>query len=269
MRLVAGFSLIVALVFDVLMFNTASAQSADLCTNAPLLIIADGPSDMPSACTVAKGSFLAEGLYYQNASRFGGTALAAYPLMRMRVGVAQRTEFALDAPSEIAESGFAGAGVYTKTEPGYGLDYTFAEPARADFSLRAEEEPPASRFTPSQAQPKTSVDITSGYHLSDRFTVSTLLGESDGYTTSTMQRTERWFPISVFDLAFLADQRTQISTDFGGKTIMRRASAQAFGDISVARLLSRNLALNLGLGTTFNPVAGTKAHYLALGVDCR
>jgi hypothetical protein len=159
---------------------------------------------------------------------------------------------------------------YRGREPDkHGLNYTFAELSRADFSLRTEESPPASRFTPSQAQSKTSVDFTSGYRLSDRFALSTLFGETDGHTVAGMQSTQRWFPMSALGIGFMMDPHTQISTDFGSRTIMRRASVQSFGDISAARRLSQNMALNLGLGTTFNPMAGAKAHYLAFGVDCR
>jgi hypothetical protein len=245
---------------------TVAAEQGGSCGSAELTVVADGPSDVPSACTVASGSFLVESLYYQNASRVGGTALAAYPLMRMRAGLTDRLEFLIDPPSQAAESGLAGAGLYPKSEPGYGVNYAFAMTDHAVMSLRTEEQPPASRFTPSQVQPKDSMDLTTGYHFSDHLMLTALCGASAG---RAMFGAQRLFPTSALGLELLTDTRTQFFTDLGMKTTKWHTVSQGFGDISAAHLLSQNLVLDVGLGTTFNPVAGTKAHYLAMGVNYR
>jgi hypothetical protein len=256
-------SIITTLVFHT---PTMAAEQGGSCQNTGLTVVGDGPSDVPSPCTIASRSFLVESLYYQNASRVGGSALAAYPMVRMRAGLTERLEFLIDAPSQAAESGLAGAGVYPKSEPGYGTNYAFAMTDHAVMSLRAEEQPPASRFTPSQKQPKASMDLTTGYRFSDHLMLTALYGASSG---RAMYGNQHLFPTSALGLGVLTDARTQFFTDLGMKTTKWHAASQAFGDISAAHLLSQNLAFDVGLGTTFNPVAGTKAHYLAMGVNYR
>ncbi|MGA2392381.1 MAG: hypothetical protein ABSH03_03400 [Candidatus Lustribacter sp.] len=130
----------------------------------------DDPAGVASPCAVAPGTLLVETLYYQNASRVGGTALAAYPLFRLRTGIARRLEVVIDTPSQIAMSGVDGAGLYPTTHAGYGLNYTFAASAAFAAAFGAEAVPPSSRFTVDQAQPRYVLDVTGGVQLMSRAT---------------------------------------------------------------------------------------------------
>ena len=71
-----------------------------------------------------------ETLYFQNASRVGGTALAAYPLFRIRAGVVHRLEAVSTRPrrSPIRPNG---AGLYPMTHLGFGLNYAAVDRPRS------------------------------------------------------------------------------------------------------------------------------------------
>jgi hypothetical protein len=228
------------------------------------LAYADGPGDVPSPCTLPRGQAMLETLYYQNASKAGGTALAAYPLVRVRAGFTSRAEFIFDAPSQVAESGLGGAGLYPVSQLGFGVVYTLAQTRRAAFAVHAEALPPASRFIPSHTQSKYFLAITPAYALTPAFTITGLFGGATARTGSS-----RIFSTSAIGFAFTPDRGTRLTVDLGNRYIARRAAAQSFGDVAVARSLSRNTIVDLGLGTTFNCIQNTKAHYLAMGVTYR
>jgi hypothetical protein len=242
----------------------ARADGALQACQVSTLAYADGPGDLPSACTLPRGASMVETLYYQNASKAGGTALAAYPLVRIRAGFARRAEFIFDAPSQVAESGLGGAGLYPVSQLGFGAAYTLAQTRRATVALHAEFLPPASRFIPSHAQSKYFLGITPLYVLTPQLTITGLFGGSTSRTGSS-----RIFSTSAIGLAFAIDRATRFTVDLGDRYIARRAAAQTFGDIAVARTLSRHTVVDIGLGTTFNCIANTKAHYLAMGVTYR
>jgi hypothetical protein len=121
----------------------AGDSPRNVCATANPAFTIDDLSGITPPCAVAPGSVLVETVYYQNASRAGGTALAAYPLVRFETGIVRNLELVLDAPSQIAESGLAGAGLYPTTHAGYGLNYTFASNARLAASFGAELVPPS------------------------------------------------------------------------------------------------------------------------------
>ena len=138
-------------------------------------------SGIDSPCTVAPGGLLVESLYLQDASRVGGTALAVYPLFRLRTGVTDRLEAFVDTPSQIAESGHGGAGLYPTTRLGFGLNYTLVEGDRLAIALGAEQLPPISHFATTQTQSKYAFDMTSGYRLTTRVTLQAF---ADGASSS-------------------------------------------------------------------------------------
>ena len=206
---------------------------------------------------------MAEMLYYQNASRAGGTALAAYPLVRLRTGIIRHLEVVLDTPSQVAENGLAGAGLYPTTHAGFGLNYTVASNARVAASFGVELLPPSSRFVVDETQSKYVVAATLGYHVTRNATLS-------GSATATSSRQAgfaRITPAAAVRLAYDLGQRTQISADVGARIIQRHAVAQSFCDVAVNERLRKNLTFAVGLGTTFNMVSNAKAHYLASGLN--
>lgn len=233
------------------------------CAKVTPLDSIDGLNDSPSSCTILPGMLLIESLYYQNASKIGGTALAAYPMFRVRTGITKRLEFTLDTPSQVAESGLAGAGLYPCSRAGYGLKYAFAETMNSEIAIGLQQRPPPSRFTPSLTQAKYTFDLTGGFHLSQRLKLNALLGG----TTSGKVGFQHIFPMVTAGLGIRLDERDELSVDLGTRFIARHTWPQSFGDISITRLVSPNLAVDVGLGTAFNPVSDTKAHYLAAGFN--
>lgn len=225
----------------------------------------DDLSGIASPCAVDPGTLIVEMLYYQNASRVGGTALAAYPLFRLRTGIVKHLEALIDTPSQIAMSGLDGAGLYPTTHPGYGLNYTFASNARMAAAFGVEVLPPSSRFVVDQSQPKYVLSLTAGYRLNPHTTLS-------GMVTGSSSRNvgfERVTPGVAFRLAFDAGPRTQISTDLGSRITQRHGAAQSYGDVAVNQRLRKSVTFAIGLGTTFNVVSNAKAHYLASGFNLK
>jgi hypothetical protein len=212
------------------------------------------------------GTLVIETLYYQNASRVGGTALAAYPLLRLRTGVARRLELVLDAPAQIAESGLHGIGLYPVTRFGYGANYTVASSATVASGFGVEVQPPSSLFNVNERQPKYIFDFTVGYHIGARTTISAIATVASSHSEGF----GRFTPAAAVRTAYDANARTQISTDLGERVVARRDRAQAFSDVALNEKLHKDIAYTLGLGTTFNGFAGVgKAHYLATGFNFR
>lgn len=223
----------------------------------------DDLSGIASPCAAPPRTLIVEMLYYQNASRVGGTALAAYPLFRLRTGIMRRLEAVVDAPSQVAESGLHGIGLYPTTHFGYGLNYTIASSSRMASAVGIEAVPPNSRFSVSESQAKYIVDLTTGYHLSARSTLSAIATEASSLTVG-LQRIQ---PAAAVRYAYDTSSSTQISTDFGARIVARHAVAQSYADVALNQRLGRNVTFDVGLGTTFNPVSGAKAHYLASGFN--
>jgi hypothetical protein len=247
-------------------FAPAHAQDAsDLCSELKLTNVAQGSSYIPSPCTLAPGHFLFEALYYQNASKVGGTALAAFPLFQVQAGVFRRVDLVLDAPSQIAESGKHGAGLFPRSHASYGARYLFVQSQRLALTTSFAVAPPASFYAPNEQQAKYVLDIVSAYMVTPGFT---LRGVTEAATSRSVG-IGHIFPADALgaDLAFGGS--TVISTDVGARTVTERARAQAFTDVSVKRLLAKKLVLDVGVGTAFNSVASSKAHYLAAGLGYR
>jgi hypothetical protein len=249
-----------------------AAQTPDLslenlppsaCTTQNPAFTTDDLSGVASPCAVLPGSLLVETLYYQNASRVGGTALAAYPLFRLRTGIVHRLEAVVDLPSQVAESGLNGAGLYPRTQLGYGLNYTALANARLAAAFGAEVLPPSSRFAVNEAQPRYVLDFTVGYHLLPRATLSAIATGSSSRQVGFNQIS----PAAELRLAYDSSVATQFSTDLGTRVVTRHSVAQSYGDIAVNERLRKNTTFDLGLGTTFNPVSNAKAHYLASGLN--
>lgn len=242
---------------------TAALLQNNACTSHSSAFTDDDLSGFTSPCAVAPGSLLVETVYYQNASRVGGTALAAYPLVRLRTGLVRNLELVVDPPSQVAESGLHGLGLYPTTRLGYGLNYTFASNARMASSFGVEMVPPSSRFQVDERQPKYVFDFTFGYKVGRRTTVSAIATGSSSHLVGF----GRIAPAAAVRFAYDAGQRTQISTDIGARVVARGNVTQGYSDISLNEVLRKNISWGVGLGTTFNPVGNAKAHYLASGFN--
>jgi hypothetical protein len=225
----------------------------------------DDLSGITSPCATAPGSVLIEMLYFQNASRIGGTALAAYPLVRIQTGIVRNLEFVLDTPSQVAMSGEAGAGLYPTTHAGYGLNYTFASNARSAASFGMELVPPSSRFVVDPSQSKYLLTASYGYLIGPR---TTLTASATG-TLSREVGFNRIKPAATVRLAYDLSPKTQLSGDFGARIVTRGTVAQSYGDVAINQRLHKDVTFAVGLGTTFNSVSNAKAHYLASGFNVK
>ncbi len=257
-----------ALVWLFAMLGLAPAAVADastICapTNAP--VFDDTISGIASPCATTPGTIVAETTYIQNASNVGGTALATYPMIRLRAGITHDLAFVLDPPSEVAESGLRGLGIYVPTHLGYGLSYTATETYRMALAIFTSVLPPIYRFAPSLTQSKYALGLTSDYEVGSKFSV----GLSEQETSSARRGFDRIQPTGALSAAYTASTETQISTDLGTRVAGRKALAQSYSDVAVDRSLAKHFVFKVGLGTTFNSIANTKPHYLASGVDYR
>jgi hypothetical protein len=249
-----------------LAFFPAFARAESLgCTASNPFATTDDLSGIWSPCAVPRGTFVAEAVYFQNASAVGGTALAAYPLLRLRTGIVPRLELVVDAPSQIAESRRGGGGLYPLTSAGYGIGYTAAQSATDAIGILAQVLPPTSRFAPSQTQPRYMLSLTSAHQVGRRSTLGAFLSAiSSGRVGFTQV-----LPTLAVRGGYDATATTQITTDIGTRLVSRRSVAQSFGDVGVNQRLHGNLLFTVGVGTSFNAVANAKAHYLASGFTYR
>ncbi|HEY0798912.1 MAG TPA: hypothetical protein VGD50_07155, partial [Candidatus Baltobacteraceae bacterium] len=71
---------------------------------------------------------------------------------------------------------------------------------------------------------------------------------------------------SALGMALDMGTATRFAVDVGDRSTLRRSGTQAFGDASLTRHFTRTMLLAIGLGTTFNSMQNTKAHYLAAGI---
>jgi hypothetical protein len=241
--------------------NAGDLQS--ICSGAELSAIVTGSSQIPSPCMVPTGSVVIETLYYQNASRVGGTALAAYPMLQLSAGVARRIGVVFDPPTQIAESGLRGAGIYSRSHSSYGIRYRLFQTPRIALGVGFAVAPPASLYAPSETQPKYLLDINSGYQLTPGLTIKGMLQESTSHTPGVA----RILPAQALGADFALSRSTVVSPDIGLRSVTALARPQSFGDLCVKRSLDRKLMFDMGLGTAFNPVAHAKAHYLSAGLS--
>lgn len=222
----------------------------------------DELSGIWSPCAVARGALVAEATYLQNASAVGGTALAAYPMIELRTGIAPRIEFAFHAPSQVAESGERGTGLYPSTHLGYGLRYGFLQAPRLAAAFVTDILPPMSRFSPNQIQPRYVFGITSAYALEPRLDVGIAMSGTSSGTVGF----QRILPSEAVRASYALGSHTNLATDIGSRFPARHAQ-QTFGDVALDQTLLRNLAFTVGLGTAFNAAMNSKAHYLASGFN--
>jgi hypothetical protein len=236
-----------------------------VCDRSNPLAGADDLVGIASPCLLAPGSAQIDAIYLQNASRIGQTALAAYPMFRVRAGFARRLEAVVDLPSQIAESGPGNNGLYPMTHLGYGLNYQLAQSARSALALITEVLPPTSRFAPVQSQPKYLIGLTSDLAVNDKVT----LGATASGVSSGEIGFERVLPSLAMRLGLRVGPQTEIVTALGSRLVGRHQVGQSFGDVTVTRALTKRTIFNVGVGTTFNEVANCKSHYLASGFNYR
>jgi len=236
-----------------------------VCSGDSLLSFVDPTSGLPAACSLPSNGVLAQSLYYQNASRVGGSALAAYPMVDVLAGLSDRTEVLVDTPSQLAKSGPNGTGLYPTTSPGFGLKYELAASSNAALKIGLEDRPPLSPFTTTTTQAAYALSMASLYRVSESVVFD---GSVTGLATR-IRGSERMLPTMNFGVSYNVAPSTEVATDLGSRALARFGRVQKFGDLSVTHVLHKNVAFDTGLGTAFNAMSNAKAHYLSAGLDIR
>jgi hypothetical protein len=216
-------------------------------------------------CVAKPHRFVLETNYYQNASKVGGTALAAYPEVRLRYGVAEHLELFVDGPSEIAKSGLHGRGIYVMAPIGYGATYEFARAKGVSYSFTGETRPPMQPLANESLLPLSDFHVSANW-AGGRRTYGAEIGELD-YSSITRRHQHRSSPIAAFSLSQRVARNTYITGELSEQLRVLGGSApQTAGIFSMQHLLSQHYVFNLEGGTSFNAQGNTKPHYWGFGL---
>ncbi len=203
-------------------------------------------------------------MYYQNASKAGGTALAAYPEVRVRYGVLAHLEAFYDAPSEIAKSGLRGAGVYTMTHPGLGLKLHVADLGDAAVSLTAESHPPMSALANTDLIPLSDVHLSANWSGADAMQYTAMAGLLN--YASNDESGHRSTPLVALSATHTLPHDNFLTGEYALQSASSiGASAQSSVTIAFAHAVSHRLLLNVEIGSAFNQSDNSKPHYLGFG----
>lgn len=221
-------------------------------------------------CLVRRGSVVIETMYYQNASRVGGTALAAYPEATVRIGLGDRLELFIDAPSDVAKSGEGGLGVFYFTHPGFGLKAQLSSGKTFASSVSFETSPPLHALAHLSLIPVANAAFTGSWVSPRSNVVLTAQAGAFWFRQRGMghqQRTAATFAVGVTAPIM---KRTWLTLQLRSFSVAAmNSSAQSTGTLSVQHEIGRNVLANIQLGTAFNAAGRSKAHYLGFGFTIR
>jgi hypothetical protein len=210
-----------------------------------------------------------ETTYYQNASKAGGSAVAAFPGARFRYGALQNLEFVYDAPSEIAKSGLKGAGVYYMTHPGYGMNYEFARTGPVAYTLSGEIDPPLTALANTRLIPASDAALAATYFSGDFMEYKAEVGTL-GYTEAAQRWRHRSSPVAALFATRSFDAKTSLTAAIDQQSrAYFGTGAQTSGIVGLRRALSTQTFVNVEVGSAFNAAGRSKPHYLAFGFIAR
>lgn len=213
-------------------------------------------------CVVKKHQVSVSTLYYQNASRVGGTALAEYPLLRTSYGVTSNVEAFYDAPSELAVSSHGAH--YDASHSGLGATGSVAQDGNVDFLLTAESRPPLSPLANLYLLPLSDVHLTAAWTALSDTDFAAQVGTLNFIATNRGHRRS-----SVFDdlsASAPVGGGTWFSGELGQQSNATYGSAgETRGIASLKRAVGANTLFNVDLGTAFNAGGNSKPHYLGAG----
>jgi hypothetical protein len=216
-------------------------------------------------CVIHKHELAIAATYFQNASRIGGTALASYPLVRVRYGLLPNAEVFYDAANELAISSHGGH--YVMVHPGWGAQGTLATSDDAKLMLTAESRPPLDPLQNLYLVPLSEVHLT-GLTTPSDLDATSFSGQVGTLNFIASQYGRR--RTSLFgDLG--ATQPVGDGTWFTGELGLQShatfgAAGATRGIASVKRTIGNDTLFNVDLGTTFNASGNSKPHYLGAGV---
>lgn len=218
------------------------------------------------ACIVRPRHVIVETTYYQNASRLGGTALASYPEVRLRAGVAPRIEAFVDTPAAIAKSGLNGAGIYTDTNWGAGVKLELARSGGVIYGLTMEEHPPLGALSSADVVPQFSWEVAAQWNATPRLGLSFAAGQLRfSQSSATAHGTAM---IDAVSLNHIIDKKTMLTYELASQSMVTlHGSPQTSGTFAIQRSIAPHTLFHVQLGTAFNASGGTKPHYLAAGFN--
>ncbi len=243
--------------------RASAAQRAVPCTGASLRALGNHTHAKLNPCVAKPHQLIFETTYYQNASKVGGTALAAYPEARVRYGVTPHIEAFIDTPSEIAKSGIGGAGIYVMTHAGVGVKIEFARLHGVVYSLSAESHPPMNALANMDLVPLSDVHMNANWSA-NKLEMGVEFGVLNYAQLNNLGR--RTAATAAFSLTRSIDSKTSVTSEFGFQSAAALgALAQTSATLSVQRELTPRLLFNVEIGTAFNATGGSKPHYLGAG----
>ncbi len=256
---------------------TAPASPQPEASNDPcggpgrLLATLNRPTVGYSACAVPSGAIvLEEG--YQNQSQAGASAsvTASYPQGFERIGVANRFELDVIGPN------FNRSRVGSTVTTGYndlGLGFKYEMPQAGRFTYAVDGLFSAATGTGGfgAGGPTTVGNIDISYAASPAVGFGTTLAAASSAGMTALETTSRfgYFSPSVVvtaqlphDYQFYAElvAQTKLAPDQGGRM---------FTDFGLQKLLGAYLEIDGEYGLSFTPVAGSRFHYVGLGVGVR
>jgi hypothetical protein len=248
--------------------SPALAAKADApCPAGTVKAVASPTHSRLNRC-IAAHEIVLETTYYQNASKVGGTALAAFPEARLRYGLTQRLEVFYDTPSEIAVSGERGAGIYYMTHPGLGAHFEFARIGSVSYSFTAEGHPPLGALANLHLDPIFDSHLTANWSGTARDDFAAQAGYLN-FETVPLHR-QRSSAFGAFSLTHAVDARTWVTSEVGVQSHATWGSQSQYdGIVSVQHSLGAATLANLELGTAFNEAGNSKPHYLGFGFTVR
>ncbi|HTV92687.1 MAG TPA: hypothetical protein VMG98_08215 [Verrucomicrobiae bacterium] len=259
-----------SLLYSGYVVNRAFIAVVSSCALAVMPLGARAVTTHAAACTKARAEHCVvkphrvavSTMYYQNASKVGGTALAGYPLLRARYGVAPNVEVFYDAPTELAISSHGAH--YEMAHAGLGAQGTIAQDGGVALMLTAQSRPPLSPLANLYVLPLADVHVTAAWAETNGANFAAQLGMLNYIATNRGHRRS-----SMFDTAS-ATAPIAPGTWFAGEVGMQSnatygSAGETRGIASVKHSIGSNSVFNVDLGTTLNAAGGSKPHYLGAG----
>ena len=248
--------------------QTLQAPAKAVCTGG-LRNVADKTHAKINACIAPLHGLIVQTTYYQNASREGGTALAALPEMTLRYGLSDGVEIFVDAPSDIAKSGQRGLGVFYLTHPGYGIKASLARSPRSAYAVSFETRPPLDAMAHLSLLPQAELAFTGEWRITSRWSAQAQAGALL-FRQRGMEGEQRTAAIVSAAATYDLSKRTLLTVQLRSvSAAAMRSSAQSMGTFGIVRQLDDRLIFRVELGTAFNAAGHTKAHYLGAGFTFR
>ena len=238
------------------------------CSDGSLQLVGSHTHGKRSACIVKPHHALIETTYYQNASKVGGSALAAFPEMRLRYGLARHIELFVDPPSEIAKSGLRGTGIYFMSRIGLGAKIELPPFQGMAMSVGFESHPPLEAMAYLKTFPLFDLHLDSSISLRRNLTANIELGTLSfrqyGVASHMLGYHE------ALSLTHTLGSSFALTGELGSQSRVAFGSmAQSTGTLALSRLVAKHVLANIEIGTAFNATGNSKPHYFGATFSIR